>query len=264
MNSTRYETIIVEMANQIGIITLNRPDTLNAINEQMSRELRQALSRMEEDGDIRVIVLKGAGDRAFCAGADIKESRRRELQQQTKFLKGLIALTRQLENIPKPIIAAVNGYAFGGGFELILSCDFVIATKDSSFSSPEINIGIIPAAGGTQRLPRLIGKAKAKELLFTGKSITATEAKEIGLINKVVSSKEELIEACLVLASELAEKAPLALMQLKHLVNKGVEMPLDLALDFSYEAFTLLSVSEDRTEGQKAFIEKRKPRFKGK
>ena len=264
MNSTRYETIIVEMENQIGIITLNRPDTLNAINEQMSRDLRQALSRMEEDRDIRVIVLKGAGDRAFCAGADIKESRGRELQQQIRFLKGLIELTKQLENIPKPIIAAVNGYAFGGGFELILSCDFILATKESSFSSPEINIGIIPAAGGTQRLPRLIGRNKAKELLFTGKSITATEAKEIGLINKVDSTKEELVEAYLALASELAEKAPLALMQLKHLVNKGVEMPLDLALDFSHEAATLINVSEDRTEGQKAFMEKRKPQFKGK
>ena len=264
MNSAQYESIIVEREPQVGIVTLNRPDTLNAINEQMCQELGQALLDMEADEDIRVIVLKGAGDRAFSTGADIRESRERDLMRQTKFLKGIMELTKKMEAIPKPLIAVVNGYALGGGCELILGCDFIIATKDSSFGLPEINIGIIPAAGAPQRLPRLIGKAKAKELLFTGKRITADEAKEIGLINRVVSSKEELVEAYMGLANELAEKPPLALTQLKHLINKGVEMPLDMALDLSHEAVTLINVSEDRKEGQKAFLEKRKPQFKGR
>jgi enoyl-CoA hydratase len=264
MNFTQYGTIIVERENQVGIITLNRPDTLNAINEQMFRELMQVLLCMEEDRDTRIIVLTGAGDRAFCAGADIKESRERDLLRQTNFLKDLIELTKKMENISKPIIAAVNGFALGGGFELILSCDFIIATKGSGFGFPEINLGVIPSAGGTQRLPRLIGRVKAKEMLFTGKRITAAEAKEMGLINKVVASKEELIEAYMELGAELAEKAPLALRQLKHLVNKGMEMPLDSALDFSHEAATLINVSEDKMEGRMAFLEKRKPQFKGK
>ncbi|MFC1917073.1 enoyl-CoA hydratase/isomerase family protein [Chloroflexota bacterium] len=264
MSAKKYEALIVEKENQLGLITLNRPDALNAINEQMAGELRQSLQDMETDANVRVIVVKAVEGRAFCAGADIKESRERDLPRQLQFLKGLVEITKKIESNPKPVIAAIDGMALGGGCELILGCDFIIATKESSFGTPEINIGVIPAAGGTQRLPRLIGKVKAKELLFTGHRISADEAKEIGLVNQVVSSQEELIAAYTSLANELADKAPLALMQMKYLVNKGMEMPLDLALDFAHEAATLINISEDRKEGQRAFIEKRKPQFKGR
>lgn len=258
-----YQTIIVQKENRVGSIILNRPERLNAINDQLREELTSAIEDMETDEDIRVIIVTGSGDRAFCVGSDIKESTERGLFQKRKDLKMLNELINKLESISKPVIAAVNGYALGGGCELTLGCDLIIAAENSSFGLPEINIASIPGAGGTQRLPRLVGKIKAKELMFTGEIISAQEALRIGLVNRVVPGKE-LMNMATELAGKLAKKPPLSLMQIKYLVNKGMEMPLSRALDFAYEGNTLVLVSEDRKEGAKAFAEKREPQFKGR
>lgn len=262
MSTAPFETIKLESLNQMAVISLNRPEVLNAINERMLSELSNALTSLEKDGNVRVIVLTAA-ERGFCAGADIKEGPTRTMMRHLNFLRGLIQLTQQIEDLSKPVIAAVDGRALGGGFELVMPCDFIIATQDSVFGTPEILLGVMPAAGGTQRLPRLIGRMKAKELMFTGKRLSAAEADKLGLLYKVVPNKEALVAAYTELANELAEKAPIALMQIKRLVNKGSDMPLDLALDLSHEANTVIHVSEDRKEGHDAFFEKRKPHFKG-
>lgn len=258
-----YQTIIVQKEKRVGIITLNRPERLNAISDQLRQELGSALENIEKDEDIRVIILTGSGDRAFCAGADIKEAAKTDLMSRRQRLKESNQLVERLESISKPVIAAINGYALGGGCELALGCDLIIAADNSSFGLPEINIASIPGAGGTQRLPRVVGKFKAMEMLLTGERVSAQEAKTIGLVNRVVP-KEELMTVAKELGAKLAEKAPLAMMQLKYLVNKGMEMPLSRALDFAYEAGSVILASRDRLEGMKAFAEKRKPVFKGR
>lgn len=258
-----YQTIIVQKEDQVVTITLNRPERLNAISDQLRQELKSVVDDMEIDDDIRVIILTGSGDRAFCVGNDIKESAEQDIFQRRESSKITNDLINKLEGIPKPVIAAINGYALGGGCELALGCDLIIAAENSSFGLPEINIASIPGAGGTQRLPRLVGKLKAKELMFTGERISAQEALRIGLVNRVVP-KEELLNVAKELADTLAKKPPLSLMQIKHLVNRGMEMPLSSALDFAREAYTLTFVSEDRKEGTRAFAEKREPQFKGR
>ncbi|MFC1872740.1 enoyl-CoA hydratase/isomerase family protein [Chloroflexota bacterium] len=258
------ETLLVEVIGSVGIVTLNRPDNLNTVNAQMSAELMQVVAAVNEDDNIRVVVFTGAGDKAFSAGGDIRESRGRDFQTHTAVVRGLLDLTIMVEGVKKPVIAAVNGYAIGMGFELALSCDIVFATEKSIFSAPEVNIGMFPQAGGPQRLPRIVGNSKAKELMFTGRKVSAAEALEIGLVNRVVASKEALTEAYMEFGRQLAEKPPLALQQIKFLVNKGSEMPLPLALEYSHEAATLVNTSEDKKEGQQSFLEKRKPQFKGR
>lgn len=258
-----HETIIVEKENGVGTIILNRPERLNAINDRLRQELRSALDDMEKDQDIRAIILTGSGERAFCVGADVKEAAEEELITRRQRLKESNQLVERLESISKPVIAAINGFALGGGLEWALGCDLIIAADNSIFGFPEINIASIPGAGGTQRLPRVIGKLKAKEMLFTGDRISAQEAERIGLVNKVVP-KNDLKEEAKDLAIKLAEKSPLALRQQKYLLNKGMEMPLTSALEFAHEATTVILASEDRREGMRAFAEKRKPIFKGK
>ncbi len=262
--SAQYQNLIVAREKAIGLITLNRPEVYNALNQRALSELKAAFIELGEDKDVRVIVITGAGDKAFCSGGDLKESKGRDLMAQIKFLRDFLDLGLQMEENPKPIIAAVDGFALGGGVELMLPCDFVIATKRSTFGLPEINHGVIPGAGGPARLPRIVGKSIAKELMFTGKRITADEAKQIGLILKVVDTREDLVKAYTEMADELARKAPLAIMQIKRLVNKSFELPTERALDFAHEAGTLVDISEDRQEGLKAFAEKREAKFKGK
>jgi enoyl-CoA hydratase len=262
MSLASFKTIKFEINNQMAVISLNRPEVLNAINERMLIELSHALANIEEDTNVRVIILTAA-EKGFSAGADIKEGPTRTMMKHLNFLRGFIALTQQIEDLAKPVIAAVNGRALGGGFELIVSCDFIIATQDSVFSMPEILLGVMPAAGGTQRLPRLIGRMKAKELMFTGRRMTVAEAEKLGLLYKVVPDKAALVAAYTELAKELGEKAPIALMQMKRLINMGSDIPISLALALSHEANTVVHVSENRKEGHEAFYQKRKPEFKG-
>lgn len=256
-----YDTIKFEIAQPLAIVTLNRPQAMNAINEKMLAELSDVLQAIEKDNNVRVMILT-ARERGFCAGADIKEGPTRSMMRHLTFLRNFIRLTQQIEDLPKPVIAAVDGLAFGGGLELILPCDFIIATPESVFSLPEILLGVMPAAGGTQRLPRLIGRMKAKELMFTGKRISSTDMEKFGLLTKIVP-KEQLVTAYSELGKELAEKAPIALAQMKKLVNIGTDIPLNVALEYSHEANTVIHVSSDRKEGHDAFAEKRKPHFKG-
>lgn len=262
MSSIPCETIKVQSIGKIGVISLNRPEVLNAINAKMVSEINQTLDAWEEDDNIRVIVLT-SGERGFCAGADLKESRGRSLKQQIAFLRSLTDLISRFEELPKPIVAAINGRALGGGLEVILGCDMIIATENSTFGLPEIHHAVMPAAGGTQRLPRIVGRLRAKEMLLIGRSINAVTAEKYGLLNRVVPSEVALVEAYTEVGNELGEMAPIAVMQIKRLVNTGTDMPLHLALELAHEAGTLIDTSEDRKEGLKAFAEKRKPQFKG-
>ncbi len=260
--SDPFQTIKLDLHERVAFVALNRPAALNAIDQRMVEELEQVFSNLDKDKNVRVVVLT-ALEKGFCAGADIKESAARSLSRQIAFLRRLNDVIIKMENLTKPIIAAVDGWALGGGFELILGADLVLATQSSTFGAPEINRGGLAAAGGTQRLPRAIGRAKAKELLLTGRNVSATEAEKLGLLNAVFPDSQSLTKGAMELAAALAEKAPLALAQNKRLVNLGTDMPLALALEMAHEAATLIMASEDKREGSKAFAEKRKPQYKG-
>jgi enoyl-CoA hydratase len=258
------KVILFEKKDRIATITMNRPEAYNTITVGMAKEVLEALGEVAADDEMRAVVITGAGGKAFCTGADIKEARERgTLQLEKRFLALTNEMINAIEDLPKPVIAAVNGYCLGGGYEIALACDFIIASEDASFGFPEIKLGVLPAAGGTQRLPRLIGKLKAKELLLLGERISAKEAERLGMVTKVVK-KDELMNSASELAQRLAGMAPLAVRQIKTLVNEGTEMPLSEALHFADEAATWLLVSEDRKEGIKAFLEKRKAEFKAK
>ena len=258
------KVILFEKKDRVATITMNRPEAYNTITVGMAKEVLEALGEVAADDEMRAVVITGAGGKAFCTGADIKEARERgTLQLEKRFLALTNEMINAIEALPKPVIAAVNGYCLGGGYEIALACDFIIASEDASFGFPEIKLGVLPAAGGTQRLPRLIGKLKAKELLLLGERISAKEAERFGMVTKVVK-KDELMNSASELAQRLAGMAPLAVRQIKTLVNEGMEMPLSEALHFADEAATWLLVSEDRKEGIKAFLEKRKAEFKAK
>jgi enoyl-CoA hydratase len=255
----RYEAIIYEKKEQVGIIALNRPERLNAINYQLASELTQVIDRIAEDEGVRAVILTGAG-RAFCAGADIKDM----ADPKAKRLPlGVGNFFDKIEALNKPVIAAINGPANGGGVELALVCDFRIASESANFGLGEVKLGVIPAGGGTARLPRLIGIPKAKEVLYFGNLISAQETYRLGLVNKVVSA-EKLMEEAYAWAAELKERPPLSLQMLKSCVNTGMRMDLSAAIDYEAKCSAILSASEDHKEGVKAFVEKRQPVFKGK
>ena len=258
-----YETILYEKENNVCIATLNRPDRLNALSGQLMHELGAILDDFATDADARTLILTGAG-RGFCAGADIKEraqpSGNRERPRQASWRYGLF---NKLEDVPKPVIAAINGPCNGGGFELALCCDFRIASENANFGLGEVKLGVIPLAGGTARLPRLIGVGRAKEFLYFGNRVDAHEAYRLGIVNKVVTH-EELMTECKKWAAELSEKAPLSLRMLKSCVNIGMQMSLLEALDYESKCGAFLANTEDRKEGMQAFVEKRKPVFKGR
>jgi enoyl-CoA hydratase/carnithine racemase len=258
-----YQTIIYEEKDKIATVIFNRPKVLNAMNIEMIREMTDAIERVKKNTDIRVLVFRGAGDKAFSAGADIAE-----MQDKSSFeLKGMVRewvnFFHEIEVLPKPVIAAVQGYAPGGGTELSLCCDMVIAADDAKFGLAEIRIGVIPGCGATIRLPRWVGKAKAMEILMTGDLVGAEEAVKIGLANKVVP-KEKLLEVTSELVNKLAQRGPLALAAAKACVNTGAEMDRDRGIEYAIHEFVLLFDSEDQKEGMKAFLEKRIPQFKGK
>lgn len=257
-----YENIIYEVAEGIVTITFNRPKALNALNGQLLDELDAALDEVEADEAIRVLILTGAGDKSFVAGADITQlATFNPLQARMFARKGQLIIGR-LQNLAIPVIAAVNGFALGGGSEMALAADFIYASEAAMFGLPEIKLGIIPGFGGTQRLPRLIGINRAKEMIYTGKMITAAEAEKIGLVNRVLS-QDLLMDETLKTAQEIAAKGKVSLRAAKQTVNSGLNVDLATGCQIEADAFAVCMASEDGKEGTHAFIEKRKPDFKG-
>ncbi len=255
-----YQYILTERDGNVGIVTLNRPKELNALNMQLVGELADALAEFDRDNEIRCMVITGAGDRAFAAGADIKEMSDKSPIEM--MLSGFEAWQR-IKQIRKPLIAAVGGYALGGGCELALNCDMIVASENARFGQPEINLGVIPGAGGTQRLTRTVGKYLAMEMVLTGKPFTAEQMAQHGLVNQVVPKGEHLT-AALKLAREVAERAPIAVQLAKESVLAAFETPLEAGLALERKNFFLLFATEDMREGMQAFIEKRKANFQGK
>ncbi len=258
-----YKNIIFEKANKIGVITFNRPEVMNAFNTEMLHELIALFEEIKEDDDVRVIVFRGAGDRAFSAGADIFEIANNGPIEQEAYNRLWIKFFQMIEGIRKPVIASVHGFAPGGGTELSLCCDMVIASDDAKLGLAEIKLGVIPGAGATVRLPRWVGKAKAMEMLMTGDLISGEEAERIGLINRVVP-REKLWDETTALANKLAEKAPLALAAAKASINIGAELDRDRGVEYAFKEFLLLFATEDKQEAVRAFAEKRKPVWKGR
>lgn len=255
--------IIYEKSEGIATITLNRPEALNAFSKEVVGEVLQAIEDARADENVRVLVLTGAGEKAFSAGADIKAMKGiNALRARELSLMGE-KLCLALENLEKPVIAALNGYALGGGLEVAMSCDIRIASDNARMGQTEINIGLIPGWGGTQRLTRLIGRTKAKELVFTGKMIDAKTAEQLGIVN-IVAPADKFRETVRQFASELAQKAPVALRVAKTLIDKGAEIGLESALALEREGFGVVASTEDLQEGVSAFAEKRKPAFKGR
>jgi len=258
-----FKNIIYEKKNNVAIITINRPHVLNALNRETLLEILSALMDIEKDPDIKVLIITGTGDKAFCAGADVNEFKDKTLMEILEFIELGHRVSTMIEDLSKPVIAAINGYALGGGLELALACDFIIASSNAKLGQPEINLGIIPGWGATQRLVRLIGIRKAKELILLGEMLTAEEALQIGLVNKVVPLGR-LREEAFNLAKKLKEKSPVALKFAKHTINAALKSTLPEGLDYEKMSFIALYSSEDAQEGIKAFLEKRKPVWKGK
>jgi enoyl-CoA hydratase len=253
-----FENILLEKEDGIATITFNRPDALNALNNQTRAEFYSAMKDVAADDDIKVVILTGAG-RAFVAGSDIKE-----LKQTTSLdAHNIHRLGMVVEKLEKPVIAAVNGFALGGGCEIVMACDIIIASDKARFGQPEINLGIIPGGGATQRLPRLVGVCKAKELILTGDIIKAEEAEKIGLVNRVVPA-ENLMATAKEIAKKIAAKSRATVRLAKDVINKGMQTSLETGLDYEREIYSLCLTLEDKEEGINAFIEKREPQFKGR
>jgi len=257
-----YQNILIETSDRISTLTINRPDKRNALNQATRDEILHAFDSLQSATDCRVLIVTGAGDKAFIAGADVSEFDGRTALTQREAMKGLRVFTA-VEEFPKPVIAMINGFCLGGGLEFALACDVRIAADTAKLGQPEINLGIIPGGGGTQRLTRLVGEGKSMELILTGDLIDATEAKAIGLVNDVVPASQ-LRERVRVLAARIAEKSPIALRMAKEAVKTAARMNLREGLDRETDLFSLTFASEDKNEGVRAFLEKRKPDFKGR
>ena len=259
--SDAYNFIILELRENYARITINRPEVMNALNLEVRKEIIDALSIVEKDDRVRAVVITGAGEKAFSAGADIKMFQTMTPFLAKEYLKTSKGASNKIEGFPKPVIAAVNGYAIGGGLELAMSCDIIIASDNSRFGQGEINVGVIPGVGGTQRLSRLVGVKRAKEMIFTGDLIDAKRALEIGLVNQVVPQSElnNRVEA---VVSKIGSKSPLIISLAKEALNRSVA-GLKEGLDYESTLFALCFASNDQKEGAKAFLEKRKPLFNG-
>ena len=257
-----YENILLEKKNAIAYVTVNRPKVLNALNGTTIEELRSAFHELKHDASIRVVILTGAGEKAFVAGADIGELAQRDPVSGKEFaLRGQNVLNL-IENLGKPVIACVNGFALGGGCELALACTMRLASENAKFGQPEVKLGILPGYGGTQRLPRLVGKGLAMQMVLAGEMITAQEAYRIGLVNEVTSAAE-LIPRAEALAAKIIANAPLAVQYAMEAVNKGMEMTLAEGLFLEAALFGVCCATEDKKEGTTAFLEKRAAGFKG-
>jgi enoyl-CoA hydratase len=257
------ETVLYEVAEHVATVTLNRPDVRNAMNTAMREELLRCFTALATDDDVRVVVVTGAGARAFSAGADIREFVEPQAPVQLREQRRRLDFRQVMDRCPQPIIAAIRGVALGGGLELALACDIRIAADDALLGLTEINLAIIPGGGGTQRLPRLIGRGKALEMILTGTRIGAAEALRLGLVERVVPAGDVLTEA-FALARDLAGKSPIALRYAKEAVVKGLQLPLADGIRLENDLSTLLRTTEDRVEGARAFLEKRKPNWKGR
>jgi len=253
----------VEMDSGVVVLKLNRPEVMNAFNFSLLNALKNEIERLRFDNDVRVVVITGEGERAFCAGADLKERSTMDPVEVKKFILTIRNLFTSIEQLNKPVIAAVNGIALGGGTELALACDIRIASENASMGLTETRLGIIPGAGGTQRLPRLIGPGKAKELIFTGRRVSAREALDIGLVNSVCPL-EFLMDQCRKMAGMICEAGPIAVEQAKYAINFGIETDIQTGLAIESNAYWVTVPTEDRIEALNAFREKRKPVFKGK
>jgi enoyl-CoA hydratase len=261
-----YDNVIVEVAGAIATVTVNRPKVLNALDDATLRELTDAFlalgSRSEQDG-VRCVILTGAGDRAFVAGADIAAMAGMSADQARAFGARGHRLGTVIEDLPAPVIAAVNGFALGGGLELALACDFALAASTAKLGLPEVGLGIIPGFGGTQRLTRRVGPGRARALIYTGELIGAEEALRIGLVHGV-TPPADLLPAVRALADKIANRGPLAVAAAKRAIRLGADLPLDRALELERDQFAALFPTADRTEGMRAFLEKRPPRFQGR
>ena len=255
-----YTSILTESRGRVGLITLNRPQAMNALNNQLMREVMDALEAFDKEEGIGAMVITG-NEKAFAAGADIKEMTDKSITEMMD--RDHVAVFGRLRTIQKPVIAAVSGWALGAGCEVAMACDMIVASESAKFGQPEITIGVIPGAGGTQRLTRAVGKALAMEMILNNRTLTAQEAYQFGLVNRVVPVVEYL-DAALKLADEIASRAPLAVRAAKRMVNQTYERTLADGLDEEKQAFYNLFASEDQKEGMQAFIEKRKPEWKGK
>jgi len=254
-----YETILIETRDRVGLVRLNRPQARNALNRQLLTELMNALEAYDADPAVGALVITG-DDRAFAAGADIREMA--EASAVEMLLRDQIGLFDRILRVKKPVIAAVSGHCLGGGCELMLSCDMVVASETARFGQPEINLGVIPGAGGTQRLTRAVGKVLAMEMILNSRTLTAEEALHLGLVNRVVPVERYLDEA-LTLAGEIASRAPLAIRTAKEAVNYAFESPLSQGIAVERRAFYSLFASADQKEGMQAFLAKRPPEWKG-
>ncbi len=257
-----YENLILEKRGPVALVTINRPDKMNALNVRTREEILAVFEELEQDASVRVVVITGSGEKAFIAGADISEFtgksplETREMMQKSRAFDAM-------EDFPKPVIAMINGYALGGGCELAMSCDIRLASTKAKFGQPEIKLGIIPGGGGTQRLPRLIGEGKAMELILTGDMIDAEEALRLGMLNHVVAP-DQLETKTMEIANKIAEMSPVALRMAKKAVKNAARLGLVAGLEAETDLFILCFTSEDKEEGIRAFLEKRKPVFKGR
>lgn len=255
--------LLLEERDKIAILTLNRPEVMNSLNVALLNELDHVISGLRFNNHIRAIIVTGAGDRSFCAGADLKERITLTETEVKQFILKIRTLFTNIENLNKPVIAGVNGVALGGGTELALASDIRVASENATMGLTETRLAIIPGAGGTQRLPRLVGKGKAKELIFTGRRVGAEEAEKIGLVNKVCPH-EDLLSECVKMAEMICEGGPVAISQAKYAINNGYETDLSTGLAIESNAYWITIPTEDRLEGLAAFKEKRKPVYKGK
>jgi len=256
-----YQHILFEIKDAISVIKFNRPKAMNALNSELLDELSHALDEISKNESIKVLVLTGTGDKAFVAGADITELAALNSLQAKQFSKKGHDTFNRLQALPIPVLAAVNGYALGGGCEVAIACDFIYASENAMFGLPEINLGLMPGFGGTQRLPRLIGKNMAKEMIFTGKMISAVEAKQLGLVNTVCPN-ESLMEEVLKTAKTIAQKGKVSLRTAKETIDAGMNVDLASGCALEVDGFALCMASADSKEGTRAFLEKRKADFK--
>ncbi|MET7036436.1 enoyl-CoA hydratase-related protein [Elizabethkingia miricola] len=258
-----FETLIYTLDGYTGILTINRPQALNALNADVLKELKVFTDYIKTNKEIRALIITGAGDKAFVAGADIKAMQGMTSEEAERFSVTAQAVFDAIEALPFAVIAAVNGFALGGGCELALACDIILASEKARFGLPEVTLGLLPCFGGTQRLPRAIGLYKAKEMIFSGEFYTAENCKEFGFVNRVIASEDLLDEACK-LAGTIASRGPVAVAKAKQSLNTGTEIHLDKGLKQEAYLFGELFNTEDHHEGIGAFIEKRSPDFKGK
>ena len=258
-----YQNILCAVENGIATITINRPKALNALNLDTVTELKDAIEKIAVDKAVKVVVITGAGEKSFVAGADIKEMATKTPAEGREWGQFGQNVFTEIENMPQPVIAAINGFCLGGGCELSCACDIRYASENAKFGQPEVGLGITPGFGGTQRLTRVVGRGQAKELIYTGGMIGAEDAKAIGLVNKV-APQEELMPAVLKLAGKIAKNAPVAVQLSKAAINRGINCDVVTGIAYEAEVFGLCFSTNDQKEGMAAFVEKRKPTFEGK